>query len=234
MSSKKDTSKKGGKAKVSVATPKPDKGEKVVKEKKEKGVITKRAEVRLVSFEVTAVIPTQEFGNIMPKFVVEAEGLGIQAAIDHVMPFVETLYQNYAEPSRSGKTLKFLNKSNVTVTEKNVDPASVALNAPVAPTPRNTVSDADTVVPVGTPLPSATKAPLKQAEMAPVAPTAPGAPKSEPYIKAEKAIASAVSLDALNLIEDKVTESEKLTKDEKQSLFVDVLHKHKELREKTA
>ncbi len=197
-----------------------------------KSLIVKQAEVKLVSFEVTAVIPTQEYGNIMPKFVVETNGLGAQAAIDHVMPFIETLYQTYGETPRSGKPLKFLSKAHVTATEKIVDPSAIAPNAivPNAPAKNNVVPDSETVVPLGSTVP----VPVKPAKEAPEAPVSEGEAKSAAYTKAENAVLSASSLDALNLIEDKVIQSEKLSHEEKMPLYEMILKKHKELKEKTA
>ena len=69
-----------------------------------------------VVFEVSAVIPTQQYGNIQPKIQVVCNTVEEGRAM--VMPMIEELYKTYAETPLSGKPLKFLGK--VTESEKVV------------------------------------------------------------------------------------------------------------------
>lgn len=53
---------------------------------------------------------------------------------------------------------------------------------------------------------------------------------SEPFTKAKKVVDSALSVDALNLISDKIKESTKLTGEEKDALMVILINKIKEFK----
>ena len=84
-----------------------------------------KSKVTLVSFEVTAVISTQQYGNIQPSITVNAPT--IEEAREHVMPMIEDMFKQYSEV-RPG----FLGR--VTASEKVVKPTP----APTpAPTPTN-------------------------------------------------------------------------------------------------
>lgn len=176
---------------------------KVVKEKK---VVAPKYE--LVSFSVKATIPTQMYGNIMPEIMVKAKKIEDARAI--VMPAIESLYVAYAEKNRDGSAVSFMSKANVTATEKVVPQGVLAntIKAPVAPAP----------APVVKKTPAQESADELASDLA----------KSVAYTKAENAVKNSTSLDALNMIEDQIQKSVKLTAEEKPALLTDVLKKRKE------
>jgi hypothetical protein len=179
---------------------------------KEKKVVPPALVIELVTFSVKATIPTQMYGNIMPEIVVKART--IEDAKRAVMPIIEEMYAQYMEDSRDGRPLKFINKANVTATEK--------------------------IVPRGV-LEKSSNTPGRATPPAPVTPEKPQTPaqasadalaedlaKSVAYTKAENAIKNSTSADALGMIEDQIQKSVKLTADEKPMLLTDVLKKRKE------
>jgi len=166
----------------------------------------------LVTFSVKATIPTQMYGNIMPEIVVTAKTIEDAKAI--VMPAIEGLYVAYAEKNRDGSAVSFMSKANVTVTEKIVPqhvPAPAVVNTP-APTV------------MGAPAPAKVQTPAQ----ASVEALANDLAKSVAYTKAENAIKNSTSLEAINMIEDQIQKSVKLTADEKPMLLTEVLKKRKE------
>lgn len=188
--------------KEKVAKPKKEKVEKV--EKVAKGANSGYIP-RLVSFSVTAVIPTQQYGNIQPKIEVMAST--IEEARAMVMPVIENLYETYAEMPLSGKPVKFLGK--VTETEKRVEKTSEVVVTPAV-------------------------APVTTAEVVstPVASETPALERSEPFKKAEKMIGLALSIDALDAIEAQIQKSVKIQADDKPALYTIVLKKREELKSK--
>jgi len=183
---------------------------KAVAIKKNVRVIKVAPSVELISFEITATIPVQSFGNIIPKIVVKAPTIEDARAI--VMPIIEDLYQTYAEMPSNGRLPKFYNKANVEVTERRVE-------APVTTGATGKAPVANVV-----PLPAIeqkapAKAPVPAYQQTPVNPTYEG------FCKAENAIASAVSLDALKLIENQVKISLKINEEDKPILFTMILKK---------
>lgn len=175
----------------------------------------KKVKYELLSFEISATIPTQMYGNICPKISVKA--VTIEDAKSIVVPFIEELYSSYASEGPDGKKANFVNKAKVTVEEKFVDPKITNTPvAPVAPATSQPVKPAPSVAQTVAP-----SAPVQQDEDV--------TPKTQAFIKAENAIKSAMSLDALNLIEDQIQKSIKLTNEEKPLLLTDVLKKRKEL-----
>lgn len=181
------------------------------KEAKPKSVpkLKQPSSVKLVSFSVTAVIPTQQYGNIQPKIEVTAGSIEEARAV--VMPLIEDLYKTYAETPLNGREPKFYGK--VTETEKVVD-VTVPAPAPKAPEPVTPSSPAPSV-------PSSSESPEKAPEPAP-APTAPVAPsveRSAPFLKAEKAIQLATSHPALDTIEAQIKNSVKIDPNDKPELL---------------
>jgi len=179
---KKEVAKK--EAKNVVATPRPKKQSKKV------------PSVQLVSIEMGAVIPTQQYGNFQPRVVVTAPSLEEARAV--VMPFMEDLYKTYAEMPLNGKEPRFY--GNVTVTEKVVD-----VKAPLSsePTPEPTPAP---VEPVSTPEAVST-------------PNGATTQRSEPFMKAQKAITLASSHDALGVIEAQIQKSVKISPSDKPELL---------------
>lgn len=210
MSTKKTVSKKAP-AKKEVA-PKPVVTKKSKSEERRIDIINKEAKVKLTSFTVRMTIPIQQYGNVQPEITVTAPN--IESALNEVMPVMEKLYQTYAEPSREGKIPAFFNKANVTVTEKKVDPETVPapkaeVTAPVAP---------KTEAP----------APAKEEEKVVDGP----AEKTPAYLKAENAIATSMSTEALDKVGEAIEKSVKISDDVKHFLIIAVLKKHKELNAK--
>lgn len=208
MSAKKTVAKKATPKKV-VKAEKIPKAPKEKKEAKPKAA-KKVSSVQLVTFEMGAVIPTQQYGNFQPRVVVTAKTLEEARAV--VMPFMEDLYKTYAELPLNGRDPKFY--GNVTVTEKVVD---VKAPAPKAE-PEATVSSPAPSAPSSS---ESTPAP---AEPAPVttgatAPTGPSVQRSEPYMKAHKAITLASSHDALDVIKAQIEKSVKIAPEDKPELL---------------
>lgn len=92
-----------------------------VDDKAEEAPVKKKSSVSLVSFEVTAVIPTQQYGNIQPKIVVSAKT--IEEARDTVMPVIVDMYRMYAEEPLNGKTPRIVGK--ITEVTKVITPEVV-------------------------------------------------------------------------------------------------------------
>jgi hypothetical protein len=90
-----------------------------------------KSSVKLVSFSVTAVIPTQSYGNIQPSIQVTAGT--IEEARNVVMPVIEDLYKTYAETPLNGKDPRFVGKITETVkTVPVIKEVDVVAPAPVA------------------------------------------------------------------------------------------------------
>ena len=178
-------------------------------------VVKNEQKVALVSFSVKATVPTQQYGNIQPEIVVKAGT--VQDAIDHVMPFIEGLYQRYAEAPANGNTPAFYNKANVVVVERKVEQ--------VAPTPAPEPKPKTEQVIV-------TKQPAAPTATAPVSyPVEKAEPKGESviepvpfekdesYKRAEGALLAAASKDAVILIEDQIKRSTRIVEDQKPHLY---------------
>ncbi len=182
--------------------------------------VTKKAKsnVTLISFSVTAVIPTQQYGNIQPTITVSAPS--IEEAKELVMPVIENLYQTYAEMPLNGKPVKFLSK--ITEVEKVVTSVPVAQtelaeNAGVVTEEFDKEMNDASI---------AKAAELSQAtpEYVPVNP--------EPFNKAAKKISLSFGQDALDAIADQIRESVKIDPNDKPKLFELVLKKGQELASK--
>lgn len=216
MSTKKVAVKKEVKvvAKKSVAKKEVVKNPEQKKVKAEKAPKVKKSKVELVSFSVTAVIPTMQYGNIQPRIEVKAETIEEARAL--IMPVIENFYAIYSE-----KPVKF--HPVVTEVERVVD-------MKVAPTP--------TAVPVAQPAPAPVTATVAQPASTPVvpapaasAPVTPEEPKTTyqpdpsddarfvPFKKAEKAINLATSHAALEVIENQIKDSVKINPADKPALF---------------
>lgn len=182
--------------------------------KKKEKVINVEAKVELVTFEIAAVIPTQQYGNIQPKITVTAPS--IEMARDTVMPILCEMYQQYAEAPLNGKPLKFLGK--ITTKEKVVD---VPNPEPVAPTPAPEKAV------------EAEKAPeVAQDATGAVESAEPTVERSEPFKKAEKAISLAMTQDAIDVISEQIKKSVKIAEDDKPVLYTQILKKQKEFEPK--
>lgn len=176
--------------------------------KKEK-VIDKEAKVTLVSFAVSAVIPTQQFGNIQPRIEVTAPTY--EEARAYVMPLMEELYTQYAEMPLNGRPPRFLGK--VTETEKVVD-----VKVPVVNTPPEMTAKSDTPAPVAEEPAPVTTEPVVTAPESTLAPQAP-VERPAPFLKAQKAISLALSYEALDVIEKQISDSVKIDPADKPELL---------------
>lgn len=163
--------------------------------------------VELLEFSVSAVIPIQQYGNIQPRITVR--GHSIRRAREIVMPIMESLYKQYAETPLNGKEPRFY-EGTVTVEEKRVE----RVEAPEQKVPETPSEDAQNAV-AGSPT-NAAPAPAK-------------VEKPEAVVKAERAIALAVTLDAIDLIKEKIAASEKIEASFKPALLELVDAKRKEL-----
>lgn len=170
-------------------------------------VVSKPSSVALISFSVSAVIPTQQYGNIQPEIVVTAET--IKEARDTVMPIIEELYRTYAELPLNGKEPRFYSNivEKVVIVGKAMDPVAPAQVTPSAPQAQ------DAPAPVTT----ASAAPVEK-------------PKAEAVLKAEKAISLAMTYEAAEAIQEQIQKSVKIDPADKGMLFELCLKKKKELQ----
>jgi hypothetical protein len=157
-----------------------------------------------VIFEVTAVIPTQSYGNIQPRIQVIVDTIEEGRAL--VMPVIEMMYKTYSESKP-----QFLGK--VAVTEKIVTP----------PTAQTVTTPAQPTTP---PAPQATATgPADATANA----TAPAKPKSEFVLKAEKMLSLAATEDAAIRIQDQIEKSTKIAEEDKPALLTLCLQRRGEL-----
>lgn len=188
------------------------KGSKKTKERKipkdttrsmfEKAVAPK---AKLVLFSVTAIIPTQQYGNIQPRIEVTADSIEEARAV--VMPIIENLYQTYAEMPLSGKLPKFYGAITEKVT--HVEVGRVTPTEPQTPT-----------APQAEDVPPQTTTASTNVE------------KPEAVLKAEKAISLAMTSEAATLIKGQIEKSVKIPADFKPNLILLVDGKIVELEKK--
>lgn len=151
---------------------------------------SKPSTVKLISYEIKAVIPTGMYANIQPGIIVTAGSLDEAEAV--VLPYIDRLFEKYQEDSRDGRVAKFLAKSPI----------------------KSSVTATETVVKL-----SATDGTKEVVS-----------PISEAYMKAKKAIDSAMSIDAINLINAQIEKSTKLAPEDKPILLKLALEKLNELK----
>lgn len=180
--------------------------------KKIGGSKAKEPKFKLISYTLKAVIPTGMYANIQPEVTVQART--IQEAERAVMPYIEALFAKYRSDTQ------------VVVTP----------STPVRPAPSQAPAQAQKPVEA----PKATVAqPTAQAKptaevKAPEAPAKPvettSAPieLSVPFQRAEAAVKSCTSKEALKLVTDQITKSVKLTQEEKNTLIMLATDKSKE------
>lgn len=210
--SKKTVVKKVAKKKVTAP-----KEEKVAQPKVVKKVKTS---AELVSFSIKATIPVMTFGNIQPEVVVKAKT--IEEAQAYALPIIEALFNKYVEAPRDGSAKPaFLSKADVTVTEKIVDVQKEKL--PLAGATKPVVEEEKGIAKKGETKEEFEKS-LDETES-----SAPGFARSPALIKADSAIAAALDLRALDIIEQQIKDSTKLTPEEKPMAFTTLLKRRKEL-----
>lgn len=208
-----------------VAAPKPAKVAKAVKKNKPLPLPTSQEgswtpPVVLTSFSVTAIIPTQQYGNIQPTIAVTASS--IEEARAFVMPVIEDLYRTYGETPLNGKELKFLGKVTETTRVITSAPNSAGTDTPV---------NVPQMAPVA---PKTASGPTEEqiAQQAQSQPEAPVKPKSEAVAKAEKKISLAMSAEAAEFIQDQIENSVKIAPEDKPDLITLVLNKRNEFKGK--
>lgn len=172
-----------------------------------------KPEATLISFSVTAVIPTQQYGNIQPKIEVTASS--IEEARAFVMPVIEDLYKQYAE-SKPG----FLGK--VVVTEKIIPQAQVS------PVPAEQAQNS--YVENGAAQQPQAQSSAAQQNNTDLVPGAAPKPKSDAVLKAEKAISLAMTAQAAIAIQDQIEKSVKIAPEDKPELIALVLKKRNEFK----
>jgi len=182
--------------------------------------VVKKSKVQLVSFSVTAIIPTQQYGNIQPTITVTAPS--IEEAREVVMPALESIYLTYCESQPRGKAFAFTPKitEETRIIEKAVTAVPAVVPTPVAvpvSAPAPAVAPAPVVAPVATPAPVAVPAPEPVAE------------RSEPFKKAERAISLAQGHDALNIIQAQIEKSIKIDPADKPELIISITNRKNDL-----
>lgn len=158
---------------------------------------------KFVSFTVTAVIPTQQYGNIQPKIEVQADSY--QDARDFVMPLIEEMYIRYGEskPDFLGRITETIKVVKAVAGEK-LEKGDLVKKAPEE-------------VPTAQQEAAKTLPPQATASTTPTA-TAP-VQKPESVLKAEKAVSLAMTEDALNLIKNQIEKSVKIPAEFKPALL---------------
>lgn len=170
-----------------------------------------KSTAKFVSFTVTAVIPTQQYGNIQPK--IEVQAASYEEACDFAMPMIEALYAKYME-SKPG----FMGR--IQVTEKVVaPPAAVAPKLATVQTP--TTPQAGHVADSSATASAAQQSTANQA--------APAKPKSEFVLKAEKMLSLAATEEAAVRIQDQIEKSTKIAPEDKPALLTLCLQRRGEL-----
>lgn len=187
----------------------------------EKKVVVKKSAVQLVSFSVTAIIPTQQYGNIQPTITVTAPS--IEEAREVVMPALESIYLDYAESVPRGKAFFVAPKitEETRIIEKAVTPSEVGAPNPMrAPAPTQAVVQAAAQPQV--PAPDLAPAPAP-------APVASVAEKSESFKKAARAISLALGHPALDMIRAQIESSVKIDPSDKPELIASLVNRKNEI-----
>ena len=187
----------------------------------------KKAKVTLLEFSMTAVIPTMSYGNIQPTISVKAKTL--EEANEFVLPYIEELYKTYAYSENKTSYPRFM-KEKVTVTEKVVDvkkkEQAKEVKVPVKTEVAETVKETEKV---------STPEVKKEVLQVPSKPSegdslSASLEESRSFTKASKAIASAMSIDAVDQLQAQIHRSKNLTEPEKPLLLEECLLKRKELK----
>lgn len=157
-----------------------------LKKKRLKKIVHGEPSLKLVSYEIKAIIPTGPYANIQPTVVVQARNL--EEASDYVIPHINKLFGEFLNRSErikivdgTGTTIIPGNSEiNVYVKAKEVQTVDNNSGQPVVNAPQN--------VPVT---------------------------ESQVFIKAKQAINACASPEALKMIRERIEKSEKLNDKEK-------------------
>lgn len=169
--------------------------------------------VTLMNYTIKAVIPTGPYANVQPEITVQAPSL--DEAKDYVLPHIDALFEKYLNLSDRPKPRVV----DTTPVAKPVDttpikpplPEPVKMPEPVMPSVTPTVEQF-------TPAPEVVEPKKFEAEQ----------PASTAFDKAKMAVESCRSIDALNMIAEKIEQSVKLDALDKADLSVLVEVKRKE------
>ena len=178
----------------------------------EKKVVVKKSAVQLVSFSVTAIIPTQQYGNIQPTITVTAPS--IAEAWEVVKPVIDGIYLDYAESQPRGRA--FFVAPKITEETRIIEKAVTAVTAVPA------------VVPTPVAVPVSVVAPAPAPVVAP-APVASVAEKSESFKKAARAISLALGHPALDMIRAQIESSIKIDPSDKPELIASLVNRKNEI-----
>lgn len=173
-----------------------------VSKKKQKAVSEpkeKKPKVKLVSYSVTAIIPTGNYSNIQTSVTVEAETMEI--AERAVMPHIERMFAKYRDTNGQARTV---------VDEPVQFPGQATL--PIVPV---VIPTTPTVQPVAV----TSGANMPVAPIVTPTPTQPNTVLANVFDKASKAVSSCTSMDALTLVRKQISISEKLSDGEKSNLM---------------
>lgn len=174
-----------------------------------------KAKVTLITYEIKATIPTGPYANISPCITVSAPSL--DEARDYVLPHIDALYERYLNLSDRPKPRVLVKETPAPVTTEMSKSVVEVKEVPkeVLTVPMNINQLAES-----TPVPEV----ISQTE------TNPGFVQSEAYQKAQAAVDSCKSVEALNLIADRINISVKLDALDKTDLSVLVATKRTELQ----
>lgn len=176
--------------------------------KKEATPKVSKSSIKLISYTLGAVIPTEAYGNLQPSMTVEA--LSIEEAHNYVMPYIQSLIEKFSQnrmPAPNNGPVVKAPVMPIKIPSKSVDPKKNTIEMPS----RDTADQLKEFLENDTP-----------AEHY----------MSEPFKKANQAITSCVSIAALDIITAQVAKSTKLKEDEKVSLYVIIINKRAELSKK--
>lgn len=193
------------------------KGSKAPKLAVEKKVEAREPKFKLVTYKIHAIIPTGMYSNIQPEITVEAKTL--EQAERAVMPHIEALFLKYRSDGTAGL--------NVRASE----PVKVVVTPPSAPAQAQKPAEAPKATPQPTAevkaTPKAPEAPkaVAKAPEAPVAQPQAQAVMTAPFNRAKTAVESCASKEALKLVSNQITNSVKLTQEEKNTLIMMVTDK---------
>jgi len=185
--------------------------------------------VTLMNYTIKAVIPTGPYANVQPEITVQAPSL--DEAKDYVLPHIDALFEKYLNLSDRPKPRVV----DTTPVAKQVD------TTPVKPAVREPVTVTLTPVTSSTPEPAPvvatepTSSPEVKVEQFVPAPEVvepkkfeAEQPVSTAFDKAKMAVESCKSIEALNMIAEKIEQSVKLDALDKADLSVLVEVKRKE------
>ena len=166
--------------------------------------VEKKSKVKLISYEIKAVIPTVQYGNIQPCIIVEAPS--IEEAEKYVLPHIEALHKKYLNENFSNIPYSPSVPTNIKVAESNVTMHNTGENA----SPKFLEPTSDEEIKRLSSLNQPTR--------------------SSAFLKAEQAINSCTNLDAIELVRERLIKSEKLTGDEKDALYVVLANKKETIK----